>query len=395
MRATIKNRWNSMVELPNLNVLNVFNKEFPMGDAAMRWIISLGAILGVVVGSASGFRSTTNPPACCQEASSPGSGTRVTPPAPAPIAPPVAERANTELEKTIQHGLDFLVKDSLAWKNEHNCASCHHAALVVWSMREAKMRGHAVDETVLQELTTWLAESGDGKVSLPRPESAPKAFNAKAVWFALALGADPKPDSTAEKGLKLLLETVKGDQTESGAWAWWPETRPPIFGNSDETITAMATLALLPAATADDARAVRDKGVKWLAESKTDGDLQNVALRLVLWTRLERPKQEWESLVRRIQETQNADGGWSQAKDLASDAWGTGQALYALGHAGVKGDDPVVERARTFLIKTQREDGSWPMASRPIKPDGAGSTSLIPITGAGSAWAVMGLVRSR
>jgi hypothetical protein len=34
------------------------------------------------------------------------------------------------------------------------------------------------------------------------------------------------------------------------------------------------------------------------------------------------------------------------------------------------------------------------MRSRPVKPGGKGSTSLIPITGAGSAWAVLGLVRS-
>jgi hypothetical protein len=46
-------------------------------------------------------------------------------------------------------------------------------------------------------------------------------------------------------------------------------------------------------------------------------------------------------------------------------------------------------------MKTQRDDGSWPMTSRPVKPGGDGSNSLIPITGAGSAWAVLGLARSR
>ena len=110
--------------------------------------------------------------------------------------------------------------------------------------------------------------------------------------------------------------------------------------------------------------------------------------------RLGRPAEEWEPLVRRIKERQNADGGWSQTKDMASDAWATGQALYALAHAGIKPDEPVIARAHAFLIKTQRDDGSWPMTSRPIKPGGEGSTSLIPITGAGSAWAVLGLVRS-
>jgi hypothetical protein len=297
----------------------------------------------------------------------------------------------------IDRGLVFLAKDAMAWKEEHNCASCHHAALVVWSMRESRLRGHPVDEPVLSELTRWIAESGDGKTGVPRPAGRPKALNAKAVWFALALGADPEPDAVAEKGLKLLLETVKSDQTEDGSWSSWPETRPPIFGNSDESMTALATLALMAAAGAGDgaAESARDKGVRWLTETKSDGDPQSIAMRLVLWRRLGRPAAEWEPLVKRIRERQNPDGGWSQAQGMGSDAWATGQALYALAGAGIKPEEPVITRARAFLIRTQRDDGSWPMTSRPVKPAGEGSKSLIPITGAGSAWAILGLVRSR
>ena len=79
---------------------------------------------------------------------------------------------------------------------------------------------------------------------------------------------------------------------------------------------------------------------------------------------------------------------------MPSDAWATGQTLYALAHAGAQRDEPVITRAREFLLKSQRDDGSWPMTSRPAKPSGEGSKSLIPITGAGSAWAVLGLVKS-
>src|SRR6476659_2445435 len=77
-----------------------------------------------------------------------------------------------DIDATIDRGLGFRVKDALAWKKNHNCASCHHAALVIWSMREAKRFGHAVDEPVLVELTKWVAESGDGKFGLARPPSA-------------------------------------------------------------------------------------------------------------------------------------------------------------------------------------------------------------------------------
>jgi hypothetical protein len=313
-----------------------------------------------------------------------------------PAAARSLDDATPSVDKTIDRGLAFLAKDALAWQTEHNCASCHHAALVVWSMREAKEHGRSVDEDVLSEMTKWIAESGDGRTSVARPEGIPKAPNTKALLFALGLGADPKPDSISRDGMKLLIETVKSDQTENGSWAAWPETRPPIFGPSDETMTALAVLSLRPAvATGDEsAKTVFDKGMKWLTETKTDDDPQSIAMRLVLWRRLDRPEQEWKPLVDRIIARQNTDGGWSQSKDMASDAWATGQALYALAHAGFKPSDPAITRGQAFLVKTQREDGSWPMTSRPIKPDGEGAKNLVPITGAGASWAILGLVRS-
>lgn len=314
------------------------------------------------------------------------------------IAPALEPKSKLpEIDLTIQRGLDFMAKDAVAWKSEHKCASCHHAALVVWAMREAKQRRHAVDEPVLADMTKWLASSGDGKFGLARPAEAPKAFSPKAMYFALALGLDPKPDATSREGMKLLLKTVKSEQTEDGSWMTWPNTRPPIFGSSSESMTAIAALALIPAAAAGDAEAkrARDNAVKWLAKTRSDDDPQSIAMRLLLWKKLDRPATEWEPLVRRIKERQNANGGWSQTKEMASDAWATGQALYALAAAGIKPDDPAIKRGQVFLIKTQKKDGSWPMTSRPTKPGGKGSNSLIPITGAGSAWAVLGLVRSR
>jgi Prenyltransferase and squalene oxidase repeat len=313
----------------------------------------------------------------------------------AALAQPVRPKP-AAVETAVDRGLAFLAKDALAWKKEHHCASCHHAALVIWAMREAKQRGHGVDEPLLAELTTWVAESGDGKFALARPAAAPQAASPKAVYFALALGAQPKLSAASQQGLTLLLKTVKAEQTEGGSWSTWPETRPPIFGNSDASLTALATLALLPAAAAGDegAKAARDRAVRWLAETKTDDDPQSVAMRLVLWSRLGRPAAEWQPLVRRIKERQNADGGWSQTKEMASDAWATGQALYALAHAGVKPDDPAIRGGQAFLAKAQRDDGSWPMTSRPANPGSAGAKSLIPITGAGAAWAVLGLART-
>jgi hypothetical protein len=262
-------------------------------------------------------------------------------------------------------------------------------------MRESKRAGHKVDEPLLAELAKWLAESGDGTTGVPRPEGIPKALNEKAVLFAMALVADPQPDELAIAGLKRLLGTVTADQTENGSWASWPETRQPIFGNSDERATASATWVLTSAMKFDassEVAAARDRGLAWLETTKSDDEAQSSALRVILWRQLAKSADSWQPLAERIVARQNADGGWSQAPDMPSDAWATGQALYAL--AGWDVAATAIQRGRAFLASTQRPDGSWAMTSRPTKPGETGSKSLIPITGAGSAWAVAGLAKS-
>ena len=112
------------------------------------------------------------------------------------VAEPTAPQPDAQA--TIDRGLAFLAKDAVAWKEQHKCASCHHAAVTIWALREAKARGPAVDEGVLADLTKWIAESGEGKTGVPRPDSAPRAFNAKAVYFALGLGAIQKPGDTEQ-----------------------------------------------------------------------------------------------------------------------------------------------------------------------------------------------------
>jgi hypothetical protein len=231
---------------------------------------------------------------------------------------------------------------------------------------------------------------------MERPKNAPKAASGRPIHLSLALASVAKPNDVTKKGIKGMLKVVQAEQTENGSWSPWPETRPPIFGPSVDTLTSLATLALHSDAAGDDAtKAARDKGIKWLKDTKSDDDPQSNALRLILWIRLELPADEWRPFVQRIKDRQNKDGGWGQTKEMPSDAWATGQALYALAHAKIKSDDPAISRGQAFLINAQRENGSWPMNSRPTKPGEEGSKNVIPITGAGSSWAVLGLVRSR
>ena len=162
-------------------------------------------------------------------------------------------------------------------------------------------------------------------------------------------------------------------------------------------MTTLATLALVygERSATKSAPTYIKSGFQWISQTKPDDEAQSLALRLLLATHLKRPRQELVPWIKLIEERQNTGGGWSQIPNEGSDAWATGQALYALAHSGVAATNATVARGQSFLVRTQSTDGSWPMKSRPTKPGASGAKNLMPITGAGSAWAVMGLVTSK
>ena len=64
-------------------------------------------------------------------------------------------------------------------------------------------------------------------------------------------------------------------------------------------------------------------------------------------------------------ELQREDGGWSQKPEMESDAYATSTALVALlrsGHATQESEE--VQRAVSYLLETQEDDGSWKVVSR-------------------------------
>ena len=63
---------------------------------------------------------------------------------------------------------------------------------------------------------------------------------------------------------------------------------------------------------------------------------------------------------------QREDGGWGQFPTMETDAYATGQALYALATSGMSARDPVYAKGVKYLIRTQAEDGSWHVRSRSI-----------------------------
>ena len=95
-----------------------------------------------------------------------------------------------------------------------------------------------------------------------------------------------------------------------------------------------------------------------------------------------------------LRKQQNPDGGWPWLVGGPSDAFATGQSLYALTRAGVPADDDAVHRAQLYLLNTQAEDGAWSLPPENITgtTGEARRKNLIPIYRYwGTAWATIGL----
>jgi hypothetical protein len=96
---------------------------------------------------------------------------------------------------------------------------------------------------------------------------------------------------------------------------------------------------------------------------------------------------------------QRPDGGWSQLSTMSSDAYATGEALYALFESGtLKPGDEASQKGLAWLLKTQDHTGAWIVQTRtyPIQP--FFTTDFPPydenqfISAAATSWATLALL---
>jgi hypothetical protein len=301
----------------------------------------------------------------------------------------------------VDRGLAFLREDAANWRKERQCASCHHGTMTVWALAEAKSQGYAAAAEALTETTAWARERLKD-IDKPR-DTRPgwSMVSTPALYLEMMALAVPGQDALSAEDLRRIAGHLVRHQEADGSWSWAsapPQNRPPPVFESDEVATLLAYLALGPQVPADPGeespvREARRKAAAWLAQVKPSDTTQAAALRLLVKARAgespQAPQTELEAFLGR----QNRDGGWGQLSDLPSDAYATGQALYVLSLAGVKNDRPEVRRGVAFLAASQKDDGSWPMASR-AHPGARPFTNPVPITYFGSAWATLGLMRS-
>jgi hypothetical protein len=293
----------------------------------------------------------------------------ITAPEPATrFTPPTPEHAR----KAIERGLAFLQSDAAKWRKEKTCATCHHGTMTVWALAEAKRDGFPVAADTWADTVKWTKERLKN-IDAPRDtREGWKMVNSPAVYLATMAQAVPGQDALSPSELKQIAGHLLRHQESDGSWAWSlapPKNRPPPFFESDEVVTLLATMALAPHVPADakeksDVRDGRVKAAAWLAKNKPSDTTQAAAIRLLARSRAGESAQALQKDIDAFLQRQNKDGGWKQLGSRPSDAYATGQSIYILNLVGVGSDRPEIQRARAFLLATQKDDGSWPMKSR-------------------------------
>ena len=308
-----------------------------------------------------------------------------------------AARASSTARSAAEHSMDLLQKSSADMFPKGGCIACHaqpmtHMATMLASKRGWKVGSSFLDDSLKTLTSRWLA-ADQPLLQGNEPGGSPDL----ALYSSIALAAAEVPASWSSD---VFVVYLLGKQRAEGNWRSVGATRAPIQdGDFSRTAMGVRTLAAfaIPAKKTEIDAHIR-RGAGWLAAhvplTTEDRVMQLLGLH---WANASASLRE--TRVRELKGLQRPDGGWSQTPYLASDAYATGQVLYTLRELGVAATDAGLQRGVEFLVKTQRDDGSWYVPSRAMKiqpyfesgfPYGHDQW----ISASATAWAAMGLSRA-
>jgi len=281
---------------------------------------------------------------------------------------------------------------------QRGCVSCHNNMLPSIASAMAESHGHNVDRqamererktllSIVRPAHELLVEYGDNIPDLPVTGS----------WALITLAAQQyEPDATTDA----LVHNIAMKQRSDGSWSNWAP-RPPIeYGDIQPTALSLHALQLysLPGRS-DEFRTRIWKAARWLATAiPASTEDENMRLLGLAWAKAD--AHFVRCAAQRLLNEQRADGGWAQLPTLGSDAYATGETLYALHEAGMLTvKDAAWKRGVEYLLRTQQQDGTWHVKTRsyPFQPYFESGFPHGPdqwISTAASSWATMALLEA-
>jgi hypothetical protein len=313
------------------------------GETALDWALKIGATSVIdMLKRAGAIRTALTPPVL---------------PAFAPVAVRVAAQRSVTL-------LEAMAVGAAA---NGGCASCHSHNMTDLVTNLARAKGLQVDEKAAADRRTLTRGQFFSPLNMLERLDVPGTPDTPLFALGALANAGYKPDRITDG----IVANLVAQQTRTGNWLapHGSIARPPIE-DGDMSRTALGISALknygAPGRAADvDARIGRASA--WLAAAKVttteDRNMQLVGLR---WAGADTAV--LRRLARVILAAQRADGGWSQRAELGSDAYATGQTLYALSVSDAASPrEPAYQKGVNYLLSTQYADGSWYVRSRAPK----------------------------
>jgi N-acyl-D-amino-acid deacylase len=305
-----------------------------------------------------------------------------------------------EVKAAVEKGLNRIRQGADSYPKHRNCFSCHHQATALFSLDSAARHGFTIDQARREELVRFTLKSFAKKDTIARGQGIGGA-NTTAAYALAALAAGGHPaDDTTDALVQFLLVRQRAD----GAWPG-VTNRPPTEG-SPFTATAMALFGLKHyvadrgwRASADMQKrtaAAAEKGRAWLLQNRGDATEDRV-FRLRGLVHAGAAPADVEAARDELLGAQRDDGSWAQLPKMDGDAYATGTALMALRLAGLGTDHAAYRRGARWLLKEQKDDGSWIVEtrSRPIQiffdnGDPGGKSQFISFAATG--WATLALL---
>ncbi|HEV3144989.1 MAG TPA: prenyltransferase/squalene oxidase repeat-containing protein [Gemmataceae bacterium] len=273
-----------------------------------------------------------------------------------------------EIAKSVSRGLAIVQKAATNYPKHRECFSCHHQTLPMLAMVTTREHGVKIDDELLQAQAKFTHKSFENSIAeLKKGKGVGgRAMTVGYAAWALLL-ADTKPDHTTEALVEYLLKT----QREEGHWTG-QVCRPPLE-ESYFTATLLAVQTMKHYGTEAQGPHISNaifRAKSWVASAPAKSQ-EDKAMRLWALHMLDGRKENVLAARIAVLKEQRPDGGWAQLDEMESDAYATGQTLFALQAAGLPANEPAYRRGIDFLLKTQKPDGSWFVRSRskPIQAD--------------------------
>jgi ankyrin repeat protein len=285
------------------------------------------------------------------------------------------DASSTRIREAATKAVALIQKSQKSWPSKQSCYSCHQQVLPALAFRAAREHGIPVDEPAAHADAAYafsFYSNLDRAVQYTHIID-PAMDDGYGLMAADAAGL--RPSLVTAVYSRLLAVRQEAD----GHWETGDERPPESYGPFTATAISMAAIqrhghANLRADTGERIQRARTWLLSHRARTTEERAWQIFGVCISGGDHAAADR-----LARELKATQRTDGGWASLDGRPSDAYSTGEALWALGltsskaAAGVPTSDAVWKRGIDYLLRTQSADGSWHVMSRlhppaPVSP---------------------------